>query len=109
MDLNETSPKDNFKNAICYIPLLAIVLYFIEDIKTDIYKKNIRYWIYFFALYVVSSVIIKFFLFYWSILVIFFVVYLFISSYFWFRAYKWDEINLYFIDELDKKINALGK
>jgi hypothetical protein len=43
MDLKDTSPKDNFKNAICYIPLLAIVLYFIEDIKTDIYMKNIRY------------------------------------------------------------------
>jgi hypothetical protein len=43
MDLNETSQKDNFKNAICYIPLLAIVLYFIDEIKTDAYKKNIKY------------------------------------------------------------------
>lgn len=109
MDLNETSQKDNFKNAICYIPLLAIVLYFIDEIKTEAYKKNIKYWIYFFALYVVFSLLIKLFLFYWSILVIFFIVYLFISAYFWFKAYKWSEINIYFIDELDKKINALGK
>ncbi len=109
MDLNETSQRDNFKNAICYIPLLAIVLYFIDEIKTDAYRKNIKYWIYFFILYVILSVIIKFFLFYWSILVIFFIVYIFISFYFGFKVFRWGEISIYFIDELDKKINALGK
>lgn len=109
MEWNETSPKDNFKNAICYIPLLAIFLYFIEEGKTEKYFKNIKYWIYLFLLYVLSTIIIYFFLYYWAILFILFLIYIIISAYFWFKAYKWNEINIFVIDELDKKVNALGK
>lgn len=109
MEWNENSPKDNFKNTVCYIPLIAIGLYFIEEPKTEDYKKNIRYWIYFFGLYVLSSIIIYFFLLYWAILFILFFVYIIMSVFYWFKAYRWDDINIFVIDELDKKVNSLGK
>lgn len=109
MEWSEKLQKDNFKNAICYIPLLAILLYFIDEIKSDEYKKNIKYWIYLFVLYVFSSIIIKFFLYYSAILFILFIVYIIMSSYYWFKAFKWNDINIYIIDELDKKVNGLGK
>lgn len=109
MEWSEKLQKDNFKNAICYIPLLAIILYFIDEIKSEDYKKNIKYWIYLFALYVFSSIIIKFFLYYWAILFILFLVYIIMSAYYWFKAFKWNDVNIYIIDELDKKVNGLGK
>ncbi len=34
MEQSEKSPKDNFKNALCYIPLVAVLLFFIEENKT---------------------------------------------------------------------------
>lgn len=109
MESNEKSPKDNFKNAICYIPLLAFYLYFIDEIKTENYVKNIKYWIYFFVLYVLSSIVIYFFLLYGTILFIILFIYLIFSFYYWFKAYKWDDINIFFIDQIDKKVNDFGK
>lgn len=35
--------KINFKYAICYIPLVAIFLYFTEKNISDEYKKHIKY------------------------------------------------------------------
>lgn len=35
--------KDNFKYAICYIPLIAIFLYFTEKNTSEEYKKHIKY------------------------------------------------------------------
>ncbi len=109
MEWNEKSPKDNFKNTICYIPLIAIGLYFIDEPKTEDYQKNIKYGFYLFVLYVFSSIIFYFFLFYWAVLFILFFIYLIMSSFYWFKAYKWYEINIFIIDQLDKKVNSLGK
>jgi hypothetical protein len=109
MEWNEKSPRDNFKNTICYIPLIAIGLYFIDEVKSEDYSKNIMYWIYLFVLYVFSSIVIYFFLFYWAILFILFFVYFIMSSYYWYKAYRWDDIDIFIIDELDKKVKSLGK
>lgn len=35
--------KENFKYAICYIPLVAIFLFFTEKDTNDNYKKHIKY------------------------------------------------------------------
>lgn len=35
--------SENFKNAMCYVPFGAFVMYFAENKKTDLLKKNIKY------------------------------------------------------------------
>lgn len=35
--------NQNTKNALCYIPLVAFILYFIEDKKTEEFSKHLRY------------------------------------------------------------------
>ena len=35
--------SENFKNAMCYVPFGAIVMFFAENKKTDTLKKNIKY------------------------------------------------------------------
>jgi DNA polymerase III delta subunit len=40
---NNNSKNENFKNAICYIPFVAIVLFFTENNKTTELKKHIKY------------------------------------------------------------------
>ncbi|NDK07815.1 hypothetical protein EOM39_01050 [Candidatus Gracilibacteria bacterium] len=109
MESSDNSPKDYFKNAICYIPFLAIVLYFIDDIKSEEYKKNIKYGVYLFVLYVFITVLIYFFLYYGAVLFILFLVYLIFSFYYGIKAYRGEDVNIFVIDELDKKVNGLGK
>lgn len=46
------SKKDNLKNALCYIPLFSIVIFFAEDKKTDELKKHIKYAVFLLIAYV---------------------------------------------------------
>jgi len=38
-----TTQNENIKHALCYIPIVAIVILFIEDKKDEKLKKHIRY------------------------------------------------------------------
>ena len=51
--------KDNFKHAICYIPLVAIFLYFTEKNTNEEYKKHIKYGIMLFVIYVITTTILN--------------------------------------------------
>lgn len=42
METNK-SPSDNLKNALCYVPIGALVLFFTEENKTKSLKKHIKY------------------------------------------------------------------
>jgi hypothetical protein len=39
----EKANNDKFKNAICYIPFVSIILFFIEEKKSKELLKNIKY------------------------------------------------------------------
>jgi len=41
--MSESTKKENVKNAICYIPFIAIVLYFVEENKTQDFVKHMNY------------------------------------------------------------------
>lgn len=43
MDELKKSNSDNLKNALCYIPFVALVLMFVETNKTDELQKHIKY------------------------------------------------------------------
>jgi len=55
--------NNNIKNAICYIPFVAIIVLFIEDKKDDDLKKHIRYGIMLFLIYLILTIIISLFFF----------------------------------------------
>jgi len=40
---SKESKSENFKNAMCYVPFGAIVMFFAENKKSDTLKKNIKY------------------------------------------------------------------
>ncbi len=43
MDQNNVPKSDNLKNALCYVPLMAFIIFFIESNKTPVLKKHIKY------------------------------------------------------------------
>ena len=43
MEIQENNKKDNFKNALCYIPLVAFFFYFAESNKKEEFSKHIKY------------------------------------------------------------------
>ncbi len=93
------SKNDNVKNALCYIPLVAIVLFFVEQKKSKELVKHINYWIILFFAYLIINYFLHF-LFGWII----FLVYVLISAYLWYKAYNGEEVQVEYIDKLEDKI-----
>lgn len=42
MEQNKSN-SDNLKNALCYVPFIAIILFFTEEKKSESLKKHIKY------------------------------------------------------------------
>ena len=58
-DSNEGPGKnENLKNAICYIPLVAFMLFFTESNKTPELMKHIKYGGSLFVIYIILNVFI---------------------------------------------------
>lgn len=92
--------KDNFKNAICYIPLVAVVLFFTENNKTPELNKNIKYWTFLLIVYVLLNAFVWFWVFRWLIVII----YLWVSWFLWYKAYSWEKIEIEVIDKIEKNV-----
>ncbi len=99
MEEQKKSDSDNLKNALCYIPLIALVLFFTEENKSIELKKHIKYWAIILGWYIILQTILGSFL-AW----ILFIVYIGISGFLFFKAYQWQDVNLEHIDNLEKKI-----
>jgi len=95
--------KNNFKYAICYIPLIAIFLFFIEKNANDEYKKHIKYWVMLFVLYVVTTTILNVLWLWW---LNWFVVlaYIIISLYLWYKTYNWEKVDVEILNDISEKI-----
>ena len=94
---NNESNSDNIKNALCYIPIVAIILYFIEWKKSDKLIKHIRYWIVFFIAYLILTIFLS-----WLLSWIIYLLYTWCSIVFWYKAYIWEDISISFIDDFFK-------
>jgi len=103
MGSKDASKNNNVKNAICYIFFFWWVLYFLEDKKSDELKKHIKYWMSLFMSYVFLNYIITWLLMIpvWGLL---WLVYFVWMSYYAYKAYKWDDIKVKYIDDLESKI-----
>lgn len=91
--------SQNVRNALCYIPLVAFVLYFTEENKSKEFERHLRYWMILFVVFVVCS-----FLFRSIIATLVFLVYIWVSVFLWYKAYNWDDVKVEFVDDfLEKK------
>lgn len=109
MEGDENSLKERFKNSIAYIPWVALILFFVKQWKTPELEKNIRYWIYFMILYILSIMIISIFMFSAPIILIILFIYLVLSAVYAYLAYKWNDINISFIDKIHKFVENIGQ
>lgn len=96
---SKESKSENFKNAMCYVPFGAIVMFFAENKKSDTLKKNIKYWIILLWVYMILNFLLS-----WLIAGILFVLYIWISAILWWKAYNGEKVELDYIDEMEKKV-----
>lgn len=99
MDELKKTESDNLKNALCYIPLVALVLFFTEENKSTELKKHIKYWAILLGGYVILQAVLG-----WLLSGILFLVYVGISGFLFYKAYQWEDVNLEHIDNLEKKV-----
>ena len=103
MENKNISNGNNLKNAICYIPFVWIVLFFTEQNKSSELIKNIKYWTFLFIAFVLIRLLLV-----WILMMplswILFLLYAGIVGFFWFKAYNWEDINIEYIDDFEKKI-----
>lgn len=96
---SKESKSENFKNAMCYVPFGAIIMFFAENKKSDTLKKNIKYWIILLWVYMILNFLLS-----WLIAGILFVLYIWISAILWWKAYNGEKVELDYIDEMEKKV-----
>ena len=94
----ENSNSTNTKNALCYIPILAYIIYFVEQNKTEELLKHTRYWMIFLWAYIVLSIVLS-----WILSWLLFLVYLWLSGYFWYKTYNWEDVTIEVIDNFFEK------
>lgn len=94
---NNTSNNKKLKNALCYVPIVAIILQFIEQNKDEDLERHIRYGIILFVAYIILMILISFF--FKGIIVL---AYMWISIYLWYKAYIWEDVKISFIDDFFK-------
>jgi len=94
------SNNANLKNALCYVPFVAFILFFLETNKSADLLKNIKYGAWLFIAYFVVQFIAG--LFHLSSLI--FVVYLIASIYLGYKAYIGEAIEIEWMDVIEDKI-----
>ena len=96
-----STKKENLKYAMCYIPLVAIFLYFTEKNISDEYKKHIKYWITLFVIYVVISLVLSTIWMWWLkwLLVL---AYIIISLILWYKSYNWEKVDVDILDNISE-------
>ena len=103
MENKNTSNNDNLKKSICYIPLGWVALFFIEQNKSPELMKHIKYWTFLFIAFVLIRLILVWIL--WlPVGWILFLLYAWLAGFFWYKAYNWEEVNIEYIDDFEKKV-----
>ncbi len=97
--------KDNLKFAMCYVPFVAIFLYFVEENKTKELKKHINYWIILFVGLIIINVVLK------ALFLTFFawlatLAYIIISAILWYKAFVWENVDIEILENIEKKVDS---
>ena len=89
------------KNAISYVPLVGIVLYFVEKDKSAELMKHIKYGTVLFVAYIVLSVLLTS-----ALTGIIALVYLAAIAFLGYKAYTGEAVELDFIDKLEDEVKS---
>lgn len=97
---NDISGSDKLKSALCYIPLVWVIIFFVEKEKSTYLLKHIKYWIILLIVFIILTLIL------WIVMLFIFqpllwLWYVWISIYLWYKAYNWEWVDIEFIDEND--------
>lgn len=93
------SKNERLKNAICYIPFAAFIIFFSEPNKSKDLIKHIKYWIALFFIYIFLQMFL-----WWAFRSFLFIWYLWIIWFLWHKAYNWEKIELEYIDKMEGKL-----
>ena len=94
--MEENRKSDRVKNALCFVPFFPIFIYVVEKKETDRISKNLFYAVCLFILFILLWIIFRSF---WLALLL----YLWISWFFWYKSYNWEDLDIDFLDNfLDK-------
>lgn len=96
---NNAPQSENLKHALCYIPVVAFVLFFTEDNKSTNLMKHIKYGGALFVFYFVLSFILP-----WPLASLLSLVYIGIAGVFGYKAYNGENVDIELIDDLEGKI-----
>lgn len=97
MDENKQT-NENVKYTLCYVPVVAIILYFIEKNKTPILEKHIRYGMVLFITYVILTILIS-----WLFTWLLFFAYIWLSIFLGYKTYSGEDVQIKIIDDIFDK------
>lgn len=94
LKMEEKRKSDRVKNALCFVPFFAIIIYFIEKNKTERITKNIIYAVFLLVFFIILPILpLLSFWFTW-------IIYLFISIFLVYKSYIWEDVDFEFIDKI---------
>lgn len=103
MDNKNISNSDRLKNSLCYLPFGGAILFFVEESKSKTLIKHIKYWTFLFIAFILIRLVVVSVLFLplgWML----FIIYAWISWFFWYKAYNWEDFEISYINEFEEKV-----
>lgn len=97
MDENKQT-NENLKYALCYVPLVAFILFYVEKNKTAILEKHVRYGMFIFWAYLILLILVSW-LFKWLL----WLFYIWFSGFMWYKTYIGEPVEIKFIDDFFDK------
>jgi len=106
-----TNQNNNIKYALCYIPLVAIIILFIEDNKSEELKEHIKKWLILFWVYflLTSLIGILFFALAFFVNGLITLFYFILSWILWYKAYKGENVKIEILDDIESKVKDTFK
>lgn len=93
--MNESKQtNENLKYALCYVPIVAIILHFLEKNKTLVLEKHIKYGMALFIFYIILSILIS-----WFLTWLLFFMYIWLSIFLGYKTYSGEDFQIKFIDD----------
>lgn len=91
----ENNQSQKTKNALAFVPVYNIIMFFLEKDKTLRFDKNIKYSLFIFSIYFILVLVFPF-----SIFWMLFVIYMWVSWFFAYKAYAEQDIDIKFLDDI---------
>ncbi len=103
------SNRENFQNAICYIPFVWVWLFFTQDKKSEELNKHIKYWTWLLVWFILLRFILIWLLGLNFLGWILFLIYAWVTWFFGYKAYSGSDVNIEYIDKFEETVKEKMK